>query len=211
MRAAIGTRLSSVRAKEHRSPFLPIKASLLVRRYTDRFALRLQLDEPAIYPLQRSCERRFKNLNPPPKTDAAPPPIRDVESTQNGLPVEFLDHEALADTEAAACLGAFLPAAARPPSGFYLYASILSHRSPLRCRTLRYACQIIIPTLSQRAFAPSLLRPAIGQPTIPPLPPAVRRAPCATRSRQMTFGRSSRVRVSPSQGRRPNMRCHSGA
>ena len=102
MRAAIGTRLSSVRAKEQRSAFLPIKASLPVRRYTDRFALRLQLDEPAIYPLQRSCERRFKNLNPPP--DAAPPPIRDVESTQNGLPVEFLDHEALADTEAAACL-----------------------------------------------------------------------------------------------------------
>ena len=165
MRAAIGTRLSSVRAKEQRSAFLPIKASLLVRRYTDRFALRLQLDEPAIYPLQRSCERRFKKkLNPPPKTDAAPPSDPRCRVPQNRLPVEFLDHEALADTEAAACLGAFLPAAARPPSGFYLYASILSHRSLLRCRTLRYACQIIIPTLSQRAHAGSLVRPAIDRP-----------------------------------------------
>ena len=164
MRAAIGTRLSSVRAKEQRSAFLPIKASLPVRRYTDRFALRLQLDEPAIYPLQRSCERRFKKSQSSAENRRCAPSDPRCRVPQNRLPVEFLDHEALADTEAAACLGAFLPAAARPPSGFYLYASILSHRSLLRCRTLRYACQIIIPTLSQRAHAGSLVRPAIDRP-----------------------------------------------
>ena len=61
------------------------------------------------------------------------------------------------------------------------------------------------------SVAPSDRRSAEHEATIPRPPLAIRRAPCATRSQQMTFGRSSRGHVSPWLGRRPNMRCHSGA
>ena len=129
----------------------------------------------SVYSLTSQQYIRFKDpvsdaskmLNPPPKTDAAPrssdPRCR--KSTQNRLlPVEFLDHEALADAAAAACLRR-IPARRRA-SPIRILPVRLNSLAPLAIALSHpwYACQIIIPTLSQRAHAGSLVRPAIDRP-----------------------------------------------
>ena len=92
--------LLSDRTKEDGAYFFRFGQGCSFARYTDRFALRLRLTRQQQSALKNSVSATPKNLNPPPKTDAAPDtttPTRFIQSTQNGLIVEFLDHEALAD------------------------------------------------------------------------------------------------------------------
>lgn len=111
---------------------------------------------------------------------------------------------------------------ATPPQNNWGYGASRAERRPYPSRSHDTVLDLLsrvggaLDTADGRAIAccsvaPSDRRSAEHEATIPRPLLAIRRAPCATRSQQMTFGRSSRGRVVPWLGRRPNMRCHSGA
>jgi hypothetical protein len=64
--------LLSPRTKEDGAYFFRFGQGCSFGRYTDRFALRLRLTRQQQSALKDSVSATPKNLNPPPKTDAAP-------------------------------------------------------------------------------------------------------------------------------------------
>jgi hypothetical protein len=186
MRAAIASILSFCSTEGPASLFLPIQARLLVRPLYRPFQSSSRVDGAGTSwrfedPLSHTTKMPIRRRERTRRPDTAPASRSTPPAHSGGGNVWERIHHA---------------------TGSGMGWIMQSWQQP-RCRTLLGQ--------SQRAHAGSLVRPAIDRPTIPPLPPAVRRAPCATRSRQMRFGRSSRGRVSPSLARPLNMRCHSGA
>ena len=192
--------LSSVRTKEQRSCI-----SFRFRQVCS--SGRIPFVSLAVYSLTSPIYRTSDPVSDTPKSQTSPTqtlrpiPVRSAMSSVHSkrLPVRFLDTKG-SHTEAAACLRNISTRCRAFPSGIDLNASI-SHRPALPSHSAAY----VAPEL------PRGRRSDEHEATIPPLLLAVRRAPCATRCPQMTFGRSSRGRVSPSLARRLNMRCHSGA